>query len=114
VGGGAGQRRLRVRSKPGRSRRNGRDEADGTVGTKQLWWAAGPSRWTDLAVSVERFDGAGPKLPAQTVRGWPQNSGFRGSGSWAARLRFLSEGCWKVTGRVRDVSLAFVVDVDIR
>jgi hypothetical protein len=88
--------------------------ADGTVGTKQIWWAAGTSPWADLAVLVERFDGVGPKVSAQTVRGWPQNSGFRGSGSWAARLRFPSEGCWKVTGRVRDVSLAFVVEVVVR
>lgn len=85
------------------------------MATKQIWWAAGTPSWADLAVWIRRLDVLGPKLPAQTVRGWwPQGSGFRGSGSWAARLHFPSEGCWKVTGRVRDVSLAFVVEVVIR
>jgi hypothetical protein len=68
----------------------------------------------DLAVAMERPDVPGPRLRIETVRGWPQNSGFRGSGSWAARLHFPSVGCWRVTGRVWDVRLAFVVNVAIR
>jgi hypothetical protein len=31
--------------------------------------------------------------------------------TWAARMYFPSEGCWRVTGRVEDVALSFVVQV---
>jgi hypothetical protein len=34
-----------------------------------------------------------------------------GRGSWASAVSFPGEGCWRITGRVRDVSLTYVVKV---
>jgi hypothetical protein len=34
-----------------------------------------------------------------------------GRGGWASAVVFAGEGCWRITGRVRDVSLTFVVRV---
>lgn len=77
---------------------------DGTLFEKQIWRASGV--WGDLIVRFQRLDVPGPALTAQTVSGHDR--------SWAARLRFPSEGCWKVTGRLDDITLSFVVKVLIR
>ena len=37
--------------------------------------------------------------------------GRRQRGSWASAVEFPSEGCWRLTGRVQDVSLSYVVKV---
>jgi hypothetical protein len=34
-----------------------------------------------------------------------------GRGSWMSAVTFPSEGCWRINGRVRDVSLSYVVRV---
>lgn len=84
-----------------------RPESDGTFFEKIPWFAAGISG--ELKVSARRLDASGQSPRTQAVPGWPE--GFRGSGSWASRVWFTSEGCWKVTGRIRDVSLSFIVGV---
>jgi hypothetical protein len=61
-----------------------------------------------FSVRYHRLDVPAPAISAETVRGtW---HGFTGTASWASRMHF-GEGCWNVTGRVRDVSLSFVLEV---
>jgi hypothetical protein len=82
-------------------------EADGTSFQKMIWLGTGPGGRT-LLVRYERLDTANPPLKAETIAG--QLSGYAGE-SWASRMHFTL-GCWKVTGRVGDASLVFVVEVD--
>jgi hypothetical protein len=77
--------------------------------TKLIWIANRVSG--DLKVVVRRLDRPAPVLRPDVVSG--QLSGWSGP-SWAARMRFSSEGCWKVTGRVENVSLSFVIKVVLR
>jgi hypothetical protein len=72
----------------------------------KLGWAVRPGSidYGDLVVVVRRLDVAAPARVVETVRGdnwW----------SWAARMRFPDEGCYRVTGRVEDIALSFVVRV---
>lgn len=83
---------------------------DGSIWTKWFWFAAGVDG--DFKVRLERLDASSAPVVAQTVRGWAE--GFRGTASWAARMGFPSEGCWRVTGRVRDITLSYVVRVVAR
>ncbi len=70
---------------------------------KMLWIKKG---WGgDLSVRYQRIDVPAAPIKAQTIFG--SLSGYVGP-TWAARL-YLDPGCWKVSGRVGDVSLAFVV-----
>ena len=80
-------------------------EPDGTVFTKMIWVAASAER--PLEVSYRRIAGSGEETRAESIRG--TLSGFAGP-SWASRMYF-SEGCWRVTGRIGDISLSFVVEV---
>jgi hypothetical protein len=85
----------------------GRVEPDGSIFEKWIWFAARvDGRFT---VRLERLDAPGPTLEAETVRG--SRTSFRGSATWAARMRFASPGCWRVTGRVGDVTLSYVIAV---
>jgi hypothetical protein len=34
-----------------------------------------------------------------------------GRGGWASAVKFPSEGCWRISGRVRDITLSYVVRV---
>lgn len=82
---------------------------DGSIfWTKLIWIAAGVFAG-GLDVRVQRLDASAPVLRPDVVSG--HLSGWSGP-SWAARMRFSSEGCWKVTGRVDDVSLSFVIKVE--
>jgi hypothetical protein len=81
-------------------------EVDGTSFQKMIWLGTGPGGRT-LLVRYERVETADPPLRADTIAG--QLSGYTGE-SWASRMHFKL-GCWKVTGRVGDASLAFVVEV---
>jgi hypothetical protein len=38
-------------------------------------------------------------------------TGFTGSETWASKITFPTFGCWRLTGRVRDIALTFVVNV---
>ncbi len=92
---------------PGDGIYRGRPDTDGNFFEKILWYAAGTSG--ELRVTARRIDAPAPTPRTQPVPGSPP--GFRGTGSWATRVWFTSEGCWKVTGRIRDVSLIFIARV---
>ena len=81
-------------------------EADGTLSDK-LGWLPRDGFTGALRVHGERLDGPG-RLTVLSVN-WGYSSD--GRGSWASAVRFPSEGCWRIFGRVRDVSLAYVVRV---
>lgn len=81
---------------------------DGSFWIKMTWWAVGTVG--NLAVRFERLDAPSRLRSADVVAGWP-SSNFRGSGSWASRMHFPSEGCWKVVGVIKDVRLSFIVHV---
>lgn len=80
---------------------------DGSIWTKWIWFAAGVDG--EFRVRLERLDAPSAPVVAQTVRGWAE--GFRGTASWAARVGFTNPGCWRITGRVGDISLSYVVKV---
>ena len=81
-------------------------ETDGALFNKMIWLATGPGG-RRLLVRYERLDAATSPLSAETIAG--QLSGYNGE-SWASRMHF-TVGCWKVTGRVGDASLVFVVEI---
>lgn len=83
--------------------------ADGTLFEKMIWAAVGPSR-QELVVRYELLDSSERQLNAEVIPG--QLGGYSGP-SWASRMHFTL-GCWKITGRVDDLSLAVVVQVVAR
>jgi hypothetical protein len=84
-----------------------RVSADGSIGTKLFWVTSPPQRAP--AISGQRVDGLAPPL---RMLGANRGS-FSGAlnPSWATPVVFPTAGCWRVTARVRDLSLAYVVDV---
>lgn len=77
-------------------------------GAKLIWEVADVDG--SFSVRYRRLDALEPALTADVERlTW---LGFRGTASWASRMSF-SEGCWLITGRVRDISLSFVMRVDL-
>jgi hypothetical protein len=38
-------------------------------------------------------------------------SSSTGRSGWASPVEFPSEGCWRISGRVRDITLTYVVKV---
>lgn len=81
---------------------------DGTLRNKFPWWAVGVAG--KLSIRAQRLDAPAPPARGVSNSGWPE-TGFRGSAFWASIVLFPSEGCWRVNGRVRDISLSFVVEV---
>jgi hypothetical protein len=79
---------------------------DGSLGQK-IWWLPHRGLYGQLAVRGERLDAPG------SMRVFSVNWGYSsdGRGSWASAISFPSEGCWRLTGRVGDVSLTYVVSV---
>ena len=61
-----------------------------------------------LAWTGQRLDAPSPPMRVLAVT-WGYSSA--GKGSWASAVVFPSEGCWRLTGRVEDVSLTYVVRV---
>lgn len=84
--------------------------ADGSIGNKLLWVTTPP--WRAPTVSGERLDASGPPL---RVLGMNQGS-FSGAAnpSFMSPVTFPAAGCWRLTARVRDVSLTYVVSVVVR
>ena len=81
------------------------------VTERGLWWTKlgwSVKPWSvnrlDLSVVLTRLDGPASVRRVESVLG---DNGW----SWAARMYFPSEGCYRVTGRVEDVALSFVVQV---
>jgi len=83
-----------------------RRESDGALFQK-FWWLPRKGLTGELTVRGERLDAPG-RMRVLSVN-WGYSSD--GRGSWASALTFPSEGCWRLTGRVRDVSLTYVVKV---
>lgn len=76
-------------------------EAGEVISLKMPWLAEGISG--RLTVESERLDLPEPPRAVETVPG--------NGGSWAARLHYEGQGCWRITGRVADISLTFVVRI---
>jgi hypothetical protein len=78
---------------------------DATVFDKWIWLARGVDG--ELRVQYRRLDPPSTPVTATTIAG---TLSIWDGPSWASRM-YLQPGCWKVTGRVGDVSLVFVVQV---
>jgi hypothetical protein len=83
-------------------------DRDGTFSTK-LGWLPRKGFTGRLTVRGERLDAAAPPLRVLAVY-WGYDT-QTGRGGWATPVVFLSDGCWRITGRVGDVSLSYVVRV---
>jgi hypothetical protein len=83
-----------------------RKDPDGSLFQK-LWWLPRRGFGGELTVRGERLDAPGG-MRVLSVN-WGHSSD--GRGSWASAVAFPSEGCWRLTGRVGDVSLTYVVRV---
>jgi hypothetical protein len=78
----------------------------GSIATKLYWFASVDGV---LKVEGERVDAASQRMVMHRVnRG--QSSSWRGP-TWATPLTFPSEGCWRLTARLGDVSLSYVLEV---
>jgi hypothetical protein len=83
---------------------------EGSIGAKLYWATSPPSRAP--AITGERLD-----APAPPLRMLGANMGSFATAvnpSWATPVVFSTPGCWRVTARVRDVSLTYVVDVRVQ
>jgi hypothetical protein len=81
-------------------------DQDGTLFQK-LGWLPHRGLAGELTVHGERLDAPG-KLHVLGAF-WGHSSD--GRGSWMSPVEFPSLGCWRITGRVGDVSLSYVVTV---
>jgi hypothetical protein len=86
---------------------------DGTLFQK-LGWLPGEGFRGDLRVRGERLDAASPPLRVLNVFWGYGSSGPTARGSWATPVEFPSEGCWRITARVDDVTLSYVARVVAR
>jgi hypothetical protein len=78
----------------------------GSIATKLYWFASVDDV---LKVEGERLDAASPPMVVHRVnRG--QSSSWRGP-TWATPVTFPSEGCWRLTARLGDVSLSYILKV---
>lgn len=75
---------------------------DGSIYAKTGWWRGISGR---LSVEGERIDAYSPPLRARVSDGYGER-GFQPVG-----LTFPTEGCWRITGRLGDTTLTFVVRV---
>jgi hypothetical protein len=78
------------------------------LGDAKLPWIARPGLNGRLQVRYRRLDAVGTERVATTVSG--SLVGYDGP-SWASRMSF-EPGCWRIAGRVRDVSTGLVVRVE--
>ena len=74
----------------------------------KLPWDAMTTFGGTLVVRGERLDGTGRMEFVGANRGGPVRSGLYG---WMTPVYFSDEGCWRITARVDDVSLTYVVRV---
>jgi hypothetical protein len=82
------------------------DAPAGSIGTKWYWFAA---QGFDLRLTGERLDAPSPPLLVHAVN--DGQSSMWGGPTWATRISFPSEGCWRLAARVEDVTLSVVVKV---
>ncbi len=74
----------------------------GVLGRKFMWWRLVPGQ---LSIAARRID-----APAPAGRGIVP-TGYGDSGFQASGIEFPTEGCWEVTGSIRDKRLTFVIRV---
>jgi hypothetical protein len=72
---------------------------DGSIDAKLGWWRGVEGR---LTIRGRRLDAPAAPLRADIPQGYGV-SGFQATG-----IIFSTEGCWRVTGAVRDATLSFV------
>jgi hypothetical protein len=77
-----------------------------TLFEKRIWLASA-GLTSRLTVQYRTLEPPSPARTAVTIAG--TLSGYKGP-SWVSR-EYLTAGCWKVTGRIADISLSFVVNV---
>jgi hypothetical protein len=85
-------------------------EPDGTLFDK-LGWLPRRGFTGTLVVTGERLDAPGRLNVLSVNWGYAYAPGRPPRGSWASAVKFPSEGCWRITGRVDDVTLTYVVRV---
>jgi hypothetical protein len=78
--------------------------SDGTIGVKFPWWRAPGVRGV-VRIGAVRI-GIHAPLPRSYVPSAYGKSGFQ-----ASTVFFPTQGCWRVTGRVGDFSLTFVLRI---
>lgn len=84
-------------------------EADGSIFNKLLWVTTPP--WSRPTITGERIDASAPPL---LVRGVNKGSfSSAAQPSFMSAVSFPSAGCWRLTARVEDVSLSYVVEVKV-
>jgi len=84
-----------------------RREPGGTLFQK-LGWLPHTTFPDALKVRGERLDAPSAPLHVRAVR-WGYSSS--GRGGWASAVDFPSEGCWRISGRIQDISISYVVKV---
>ena len=82
------------------------EDGDGSVSTKTIWVARGVRG--ALSVRYRRVDVPSAWRTARTLPG--TLAGFSGR-SWASRMHY-TVGCWRVSGRVGEVTVGFIVKVE--
>jgi len=84
--------------------------ADGSIGNKLLWVTTPP--WRAPTISGKRLDAPAPPLHVIAVNQGSFSSAEKPS--YMSAVNFPTAGCWRLTARVADVSLSYVVDVVVR
>jgi hypothetical protein len=85
-------------------------EPDGTLFDK-LGWLPKKGWGGSLTVHGERLDAPGRMRVLNVFWGHSFVNGRRVRGSWMTPVELPSEGCWRISGRVADISLSYVVKV---
>jgi hypothetical protein len=92
-----------------------RVDPGGSISWKFGWLPSGIDVSRGLTVSGRRLDAPSPPMRVLGVNwGYSYTAAGRGPGSWATAVAFPGEGCWQLTGRVRDITLSYVVRVVIQ
>ncbi len=86
-----------------------RKDADGLF--QKLGWLPHRGFPDSLIVRGERLDAPSPPMRVLGVFWGYASSGPSANGSWVSAVKFPSAGCWRITGRVQDITLSYVVNV---
>ncbi len=79
---------------------------------QKLGWLPHRGFPDSLVVHGERLDAPSPPLRVLAVSwGYAIAPGGQQIGGWRSTVKFPSEGCWRITARIEDVSLSYVVRV---
>lgn len=73
---------------------------------QKMWWTRDDGVEGDLIVTGERLDGESP----DAVHIWLENQ-YGPSGFTPVTLAFPDQGCWRITGRVGEHTIEFVMQV---